>query len=60
MSEAQSIVANICKEYAKRSLRVESIRDAAAEKLTMGDSVLDKAIGGGIRTGMVWELAGER
>lgn len=28
--------------------------------LTTGDAVLDRALGGGIRTGIVWELVGER
>jgi len=27
--------------------------------LTTGDATLDRALGGGIRTGMVWEFVGE-
>ncbi|KAF8226173.1 hypothetical protein L208DRAFT_1144307, partial [Tricholoma matsutake] len=29
------------------------------EEFTTGDSRLDEALGGGIRTGMIWEVAGE-
>ncbi len=32
----------------------------ADEIFTTGDQILDKAIGGGIRTGMIWEVVGER
>ena len=28
--------------------------------LTTGDAALDRVLGGGIRTGMVWEFVGER
>jgi DNA repair protein RAD57 len=30
------------------------------EIFTTGDTILDNALGGGIRTHMVWEIAGER
>lgn len=30
------------------------------EAFTSGDEHLDKVLGGGIRTGMLWEIAGER
>lgn len=30
------------------------------EIFTTGDELLDRALGGGIRTGMVWEVVGER
>jgi DNA repair protein RAD57 len=30
------------------------------EIFTTGDATLDNALGGGIRTGMLWEVAGER
>ena len=32
----------------------------ADEIFSTGDQILDKAIGGGIRTGMIWEVVGER
>jgi len=30
------------------------------QKCTTGDSTLDDVLGGGIRTGMIWEVVGER
>jgi Rad51 len=33
---------------------------AEGEEFTTGDPRLDEALGGGIRTGMIWEVAGER
>lgn len=43
--------------------RIRPLGDALREgdeKLTTGDANLDDALGGGIRTGMVWEVVGER
>jgi len=40
--------------------RLDSLDGSEDEKFTTGDFVLDKALGGGIRTGMVWEVVGER
>ncbi|KAL5532939.1 RHP57 [Sanghuangporus sanghuang] len=59
LSEAQAIVETVCKEIARKSLRIAKIAECSDEKFTTGDSALDRAIGGGIRTGMVWELVGE-
>lgn len=61
LSEAQSIIENVCKELAKASLRVSNIGEITADdKFTTGDAYLDGVIGGGIRTSMVWEVSGER
>ncbi|KAL5511438.1 RHP57 [Sanghuangporus vaninii] len=59
LSEAQAIVETVCKEIARNALRISKIAERSDEKFTTGDSALDRAIGGGIRTGMVWELVGE-
>jgi hypothetical protein len=40
--------------------RVDTLDDEDDEHFTTGDVVLDRALGGGIRTGMVWEVVGER
>lgn len=40
--------------------RLDNLRSEGDELFSTGDSVLDKALGGGIRTGMVWEVVGER
>jgi Rad51 len=39
--------------------RLKDVR-TEGEEFTTGDPRLDKALGGGIRTGMIWEVAGER
>uniref|UniRef100_A0A8H7Y292 RecA family profile 1 domain-containing protein n=1 Tax=Psilocybe cubensis TaxID=181762 RepID=A0A8H7Y292_PSICU len=36
-----------------------SLWDDADEKFSTGDAILDNALGGGIRTGMLWEIVGE-
>ena len=60
LSEAHAIVAAIYKEIAKNSLKIVKISECPDEKFTTGDSVLDRVTGGGIRTGMIWEVVGER
>ena len=60
LNEIQSVIESLCKELAQASLRVGGIEECADDKFTTGDAVLDRVVGGGIRTGMVWELAGER
>jgi len=42
--------------------RIRRLKDVQAEgdDFTTGDPRLDDALGGGIRTGMIWEVAGER
>ena len=41
---------------------IRQLKDVQAEgeEFTTGDSQLDRSLGGGIRTGMIWEVAGER
>ncbi|THH08544.1 hypothetical protein EW145_g2645 [Phellinidium pouzarii] len=50
---------SVCKELASATTRFERLRDSGNDKFTTGDVALDEAIGGGIRTGMIWELSGE-
>ena len=60
LSEIQRIVQEVCKEVAQQShdgTRSLTSRDAC---FTTGDEILDEALGGGIRTNMVWEICGER
>ncbi|GLB35296.1 putative rad51 [Lyophyllum shimeji] len=42
-----------------RLRRLDDVRDEGREACTTGDPTLDDALGGGIRPGMVWEVAGE-
>ena len=39
---------------------LEDIAHEGDEKFSAGDPILDLALEGGIRTGMVWEVVGER
>ena len=39
---------------------LEDIAHDGDEKFSTGDAILDVALEGGIRTGMVWEVVGER
>ncbi|KAH8108475.1 P-loop containing nucleoside triphosphate hydrolase protein [Phellopilus nigrolimitatus] len=59
LNEAQSIIENVCKELSSEILQTARLEAVRTDKFTTGDASLDDAIGGGIRTCMVWELAGE-
>lgn len=58
--EVQSIVESVCKDLAQRTCRFERLELEGNDRFTSGDPALDEAFGGGIRTGMVWDLVGER
>ena len=60
LSEVQKLVQIVCEEVAQQlhdELQSQSHLDAC---FTTGDEILDEAVGGGIRTSMVWEVCGER
>ncbi|KAI6038974.1 Rad51B protein, partial [Pisolithus marmoratus] len=58
--EANEIIARICQEQAQPPRRLADIvADERDEIFTTGDAELDTLLGGGIRTGMIWEAAGE-
>lgn len=40
--------------------RLNDLHSGVDEKFSTGDGILDKALGGGISTGMLWEVVGER
>ncbi|KAF8061470.1 P-loop containing nucleoside triphosphate hydrolase protein [Lyophyllum atratum] len=42
-----------------RLRRLEDVKREGNETCTTGENILDEALGGGIRSGMVWEVAGE-
>lgn len=60
LADTQVIIDSVCKELAPRSNSVKELDRERSDKFTTGDPGLDATIGGGIRTGMVWELVGER
>ncbi|KAH7930902.1 P-loop containing nucleoside triphosphate hydrolase protein [Leucogyrophana mollusca] len=57
--EASRIVDLISRECARPLHLMSEILNQGQEKFTTGDAELDGVIGGGIRTGMIWEVVGE-
>lgn len=60
LGEAQKLIEDTCNELATTSLQVIQLNETTDDKFTTGDAIIDETLGGGIRTGMVWEIAGER
>ena len=64
VDKMETIIDVVCKdlyhEVAPESFSKLSPREVKEEMFMMGDFEIDKALGGGIRTGMVWEICGER
>jgi DNA repair protein RAD57 len=59
--EIKKIVDTVLNAIPLRRLNVlEDIAHDGDEKFSTGDAILDIALEGGIRTGMVWEVVGER
>jgi DNA repair protein RAD57 len=59
--EIKRIIDTVLNAIPLRRLNVlEDIAHDGDEKFSTGDAILDIALGGGIRTGMVWEVVGER
>ncbi|KIK78521.1 hypothetical protein PAXRUDRAFT_28594 [Paxillus rubicundulus Ve08.2h10] len=57
--EASKIITLICQECAQPLRPLREFLSEGNEKFTTGDTELDFILGGGIRTGMVWEVVGE-
>ncbi|KAJ7219052.1 P-loop containing nucleoside triphosphate hydrolase protein, partial [Mycena pura] len=56
--EAKSILDSVCQNNAPQIRSLSSVSEQES-CCTTGDSYLDVALGGGLRTGMVWEIFGE-
>jgi DNA repair protein RAD57 len=59
--DAQNILNTVCDELAPE--RLISLADPELPKdetFTTGDALVDRLLGGGIRTGKLWEVVGER
>lgn len=50
----------VCDELAPKVYQLDDPALPKHEKFTTGDALLDSLFGGGIRTGKVWEVVGER
>lgn len=60
LTEAQSIIDIVCKQSTHQSRCLTDADVDGDEIFTTGDRELDDALGGGIRTSMVWEVVGQR
>lgn len=58
--EANKIISLVCRERAQPPRPLQAFLSDANESITTGDSELDSILGGGITTGMVWEVVGQR
>ncbi|KAJ2975086.1 hypothetical protein NUW54_g11786 [Trametes sanguinea] len=57
--EMEALVDAVSKELAPQPRPLKEVAHIGEEKFTTGDSHLDDVLGGGIRTGMLWEISGE-
>ena len=60
LSDVQAIANVICKAISCQVIPLIQELHGNHEILSSGDPILDKELGGGIHTGMVWEIVGER
>lgn len=58
--EVTRILEAACREHAVPINKIKDLPMEGEEKFTTGDAELDSMLGGGIRTGMLWEVVGER
>ncbi len=59
VSEVERITQLISQEILEPPRSVFEERSLGSQKFTTGDADLDHLLGGGIRTGVIWEVAGE-
>ncbi|KAF8212484.1 P-loop containing nucleoside triphosphate hydrolase protein [Mycena galopus ATCC 62051] len=57
--EAKSIFNTVCQNNAPQIRSLADAGDDQEHVYSTGDSFLDSALGGGVRTGMVWEVFGQ-
>ena len=60
LMEAQNIITIVCKQHARQPRSLADAEIESDEIFTTGNDELDDALGGGIRTGMMWEIVGQR
>jgi DNA repair protein RAD57 len=59
--ELKTTVESVCRECNNFQLQyLDDIKLEGDELFSTGDAEIDLALGGGIRTGMIWEFVGER
>lgn len=57
--DVTKILEAACRERAAPINKIKDLPPEGEEKFTTGDAELDSMLGGGIRTGMLWEVVGE-
>ncbi|KAI0721549.1 Rad51-domain-containing protein [Cerioporus squamosus] len=57
--EMEAIVNMVCKELYQPPTLLRDVANIGEEKFTTGESQMDKTLGGGIRTRLIWEISGE-
>lgn len=57
--DTESITQTLSHQILPVPERVSSSQPVGLERFTTGDEALDELLGGGLRTGVVWELSGE-
>ena len=60
LKELNELIDLVCKELYQPPKLLRDVAHAGEERFTTGNPALDDALGGGIRTGMVWEISGEK
>ena len=60
LNELNELIDLVCQELYQPPKLLRDVAHVGEERFTTGDSVLDDVLGGGVRTGMVWEISGEK
>ena len=60
LREMEGILNLVCTELYQRPRPLAEIADLGEETFTTGDECIDKVLGGGLRTSMLWEVCGEK
>lgn len=58
--DMETIIELVCKAHRHTLSTLQDLPLGKCETFTTGDMELDKLLGGGVRTGMMWEIVGER
>jgi DNA repair protein RAD57 len=58
--DVKDMVEVVCAESSRQVRVLDDAKDEGAETFTTADTRLDDALGGGMRTRMIWEVVGER
>ena len=56
----EQLIDLVCQELYQSPRTIRAVDRIGEEIFTTGERYLDEALGGGLRTGMVWEIAGEK